>query len=211
MIRRLARQEDGYAVPLALSVILIVLGFGAVAIVLATHSVDRSTRDRLSVRALAAADAGLDAAAYRMSKMVLASEISNLLDPASLTALVQETTGCLDIGALGLLEVSWTNGVTGCGGSSEQEVDGEVGGDGTGPPASYTYWIRTGVHVLDPGSCALERNIVSVGRAEEVTRRTMGTYCLDVDAPVGDTVTRLAWVECTPAVPVPGTDPMAGC
>ena len=59
--------------------IAIIAGFSAVAIALATHNVDRSSRDRSSVRALAAADAGLDTAAYRMNKALVASRVDGLV------------------------------------------------------------------------------------------------------------------------------------
>ena len=87
---RTLREEHGFAVPLALAVIAIIAGFSAVAIALATHNVDRSSRDRVSVRALAAADAGLDTAAYRMNKALVASRVDGLV-PGGLMALTQET------------------------------------------------------------------------------------------------------------------------
>ena len=68
------RSQDGFALPLALSMMVIVAMFAGVAISFATHNTDRATRDGNAARAFAAADAGIDAALYRMNKALIASQ-----------------------------------------------------------------------------------------------------------------------------------------
>lgn len=207
-MRRLTR-EDGFAVPLALSVILIVAAFGGVAITLATHNIDRSSRDRASARALAAADAGIDTAAFRMAKLVLGSKINGLLDPGSQGALqaVTNQLECLSISVGSAVVVS----STGCPASAAERVDEEVNGDGVGDPAEFRYWVKLGGNVGTPQAPLLERKVVAVGDADGVVRRVMATYRVDLRAPVAALLTRTSWVECTAKVPAPGSDPAAGC
>ncbi len=204
---RTPRQEHGFAVPLALAVIAIIAGFSAVAIALATHNVDRSSRDRGSVRALAAADAGLDTAAYRMNKALVASRVDGLV-PGGLVALTQETLGCLDIGVGALtLELVATGD---CALSESEAIDETVNDDGLGASASFRYWIKSAVD-LGTGDSLVQRKIISVGEADGVVRRVMGTYQLDLAPPATTLFSRASYVECTATVPADGTDPEAGC
>jgi len=76
---------------------VIVAMFAAVTISFATHNTDRATRDGASARALGAADAGVDAAIYRMNKMLLASQVEGVFGLG--TAALAETK-CLSL-ALG--------------------------------------------------------------------------------------------------------------
>ena len=208
MRRRLA-DERGFAVPLALAVILLILALGGVAIALATHNIDRSSRDRASVRALAAADAGLDAAAYRMAKMLLATEVDNLLSAETASAVLAEA-GCLQVGVGPTFTATLLTSAA-CAPSEAEQIDASVNDDGLGPPASFRYWIKLGANVLVGGHSVLERQIVSVGEVDGVVRRAMGTYRFDLEAPLSALVTRTSWVECTATFPADGTDPTAGC
>lgn len=208
MRARLA-ADSGYAVPLALAVIAIVAGFGAVTIALATHNVDRSSRDRDSVRALAAADAGLDAAAYRMSKALLASRIDGLLDPATQEA-VRAEAGCLNLSVGGTLQATVVDGGS-CVATSPEDLDATVAEDGLGASANFRYWIKLRANVLLDGRSLVERQIVAVGEVDGVVRRLAGVYRFDLEAPVGSVVTRSSYVECTAEVPEPGADPATGC
>jgi hypothetical protein len=189
-LRRIGQQQ-GFAVPLALAIIAIIAGFSAVAIALATHNVDRSSRDRLSVRALAAADAGLEAAAFRMNK-----------------ALVDETLGCLEL-AVGTVAVAHVS-VDQCASTDAETVDATVDDDGLGPSATFRYWIKS-VADLGTGDNLIERRIVSVGEAGGIVRRVMGSYRLDLAAPATTLFSRASYAECTATVPDAGTDPTAGC
>jgi hypothetical protein len=201
------RQEHGFAVPLALAIIAIIAGFSAVAIALATHNVDRSSRDRLSVRALAAADAGLDAAAYRMNKALVASRVDGLV-PGGIEALLEETVeGCVELG-VGSMSVEYL-GSDDCSLSDAEAVDETVDDDGLGPSATFRYWIKSVVGVGTDN--LVERRIVSVGEADGVVRRVMGVYRVDLAPPATTLFNRASYVECTATVPDAGTDPTEGC
>jgi hypothetical protein len=201
------RQEHGFAVPLALAIIAIIAGFSAVAIALATHNVDRSSRDRLSVRALAAADAGLDAAAYRMNKALVASRVDGLV-PGGIEALLEETEeGCVELG-VGSMSIEYL-GSDDCSLSDSEAVDETVDDDGLGPSATFRYWIKSVVGVGTDN--VVERRIVSVGEADGVVRRVMGVYRLDLAPPATTLFSRVSYVECTATVPDGGSDPTEGC
>jgi hypothetical protein len=204
---RTLRQEHGFAVPLALAVIAIVAGFSAVAIALATHNVERSSRDRSSARALAAADAGLDTASYRMNKALVASRVDGLV-PDGLVALTEETVGCLEVG-IGTMSVELVP-LGDCALSDAESLDATVDDDGLGRPATFRYWIKSVVD-LGTGDSLIERRIVSVGEVDGVARRVMGIYRLDLAPPATALFSRASYVECTSAVPAAGTDPAAGC
>lgn len=193
--------------PVALFVMLLVASLASVAVVLATHNVDRSTRDRNSVRALEAADAGLDTAAYRMGKMVLASKTTGLLSPDTINALRAEV-GCLQLSVLTVLQVQLQP--TGCTSSAAETVDGSVGDDGLGGSATYRYWIKLGA-TIPANPNVLYRDIVSVGEANGVVRRVMGRYALDLSAPATALTKRVSYSECDAEVPAAGTDPTTGC
>ena len=201
------RDQRGFAVPLALAVIAIIAGFSAVAIALATHNVDRSSRDRSSARAIAAADAGLDTAAYRMNKALVASRVDGLV-PGGLVALTEETLGCLnvDAGPLGVDLVP----VGECALSESEPLDATVDDDGLGQSATFRYWIKSNVD-LGTGDSLVHRDIVSVGEVDGVVRRVLGTYRLDLAPPATTLFSRSSYVECTATVPAAGTDPTAGC
>lgn len=209
-LRSAAASERGLAVPLVLSVIVIVIGFGAVMVAVATHNVDRSERDRLSSRALQAADAGLDAAAYRMNKMILATKTDNLLtDPATLEALLGEA-GCIEVGAGAFLQATLvSSGI--CQPTQGEMVDSEVDGDGLGVPAEFRYYVKLRANVLVSGRSLLERQIVSIGEVDGVMRRVSGLYRFDVEAPANSVVSRIFYTECTAREPGAGEDPSADC
>ncbi len=213
-MRARLRSESGYVVPLALAVIAIVAGFSAVAIALATHNVDRSTRDRASLRALAAADAGLDAAAYRLNRTLVASRIEGFVPYSggagedALQTLLTETAGCLSLG-VGSLEVNFAAGT--CAASSDETIDATVDDDGLGPSAKFRYYVRTGVNVLVAGEPTVERRVVSVGEVDGVTGRAMGVYRVELDAAeLNALFERELYVTCTDDQP-PGGDPTVGC
>ena len=208
-MRRL-RREEGFALPLALAVILLVGALGAVGIALATHNVERSSRDRLAVRALAAADAGLDVAGYRMNKALVASRIDGLI-PGGLVALTQETLGCLNLTVGSILEVELVGGgIGGCAATDAEAVDETIDGDGVGEPASFRYWIKSAID-LGTGDNLVYREIVSVGEAGGVVRRVMGRYAVDLAPPATTLFSRVSYVECTAVVPAAGANPSAGC
>lgn len=208
-MRRGLREESGFAVPLVLAIIAIVLGFGAVTVKVATHNVDRAERDRQSTRALQAADAGLDAAAYRMNKMLLATKIDNLLSPDTISALLAEA-GCVTVGATENIQASLTSEAL-CTSTSLEEVDAEVADDGVGSPASFKYFVKLRANVLVSGRIVIERQIISVGEVDGVVQRVSGIYRFDLEAPANSVVSRTSYSVCTAEDPEPGGDPAAGC
>ena len=203
------RAQDGYAVPVVLSILLIVLGFGAVTVSVATHNVDRSERDRLSSRALQAADAGLDAAAYRMNKMLLASKVDNLLSASTVEALLAEV-GCLNVGVGSTLTATVTT-ESSCAPSETEEIDSDVNDDGLGSAAGFRYFIKLRANVVNGTSSVIERQIISVGEVDGIVQRASGVYRFDLDAPVTSMTTRTYYTVCTAHDPEGGEDPAAGC
>jgi hypothetical protein len=203
------RSQDGYAVPVVLGVLAIVLGFGAVTVAIATHNVDRSEHDRAATRALQAADAGLDAAAYRMDKMLLASKVDNVLSTSTLSALLAEV-GCLRLGVGTTLTATFQTAAT-CTPSDKEELDADVSDDGVGPPANFKYFIKLRANVLSGGHSVIERQIISIGEVDGVIQRVTGLYRFDLQAPVTSTSTMTRYAVCTARDPASGTDPAAGC
>jgi len=203
-------SEDGYAVPVVLAILVIVLGFGAVTVAIATHNVDRSEHDRASSRALQAADAGLDSAAYRMDKILLASEVENVLSASTVSALLSEV-GCLQLGVGDTLTASLSSGGT-CTPTDAEELDPGLSGHSLGPPAEFKYYIKLRANVLVGGHSVLERQIISVGEVDGVIQRVAGIYRFDLDAPATSTTTRTAYTVCTAEDPgESGGDPADGC
>ena len=203
------REQGGYAIPAVLSVLVIVLGFGAVTVSVATHNVDRSERDRLSSRALQAADAGLDAAAYRMNKMILASKVENVLSASTVEALLAEA-GCLNIGVGSTFTASLTTGDS-CLPSDTEEIDSDVNDDGLGSSAGFRYFIKLRANVAGGSGSLIERQIIAVGEVDGVVQRVSGIYRFDVDAPLTSTTTRVYYTVCTAHDPEEGDDPAEGC
>lgn len=123
---RVVRDESGVALPIAVSVLLIVLLLTGVAVAYSVRSVDRSNYDRYSARALAAADAGLDVARYRMNKALLGGQSAGLV---GLLSGVSKQLRCtqIGIGAGGLVRVGLQEGAGWCAAGGWELVDGEGG------------------------------------------------------------------------------------
>jgi Tfp pilus assembly protein PilX len=146
-VRQLLRTEDGVALPVASGMLLVVsilvVGFFSVSL----RVNDTSVQDRSSKRALAAAEAGLQTAVYRMN---------------SLNATAPGNAGmCLRAG--------WEPPLSGgeCAGMTESLGNG----------AEYTYWVTpagsAGACVTLPGvqTSTSDRCITSVGTVNGVRRR----------------------------------------
>lgn len=206
---RALRSQEGYAVPVVLGVLVIVLGFGAAAVTIATHNVDRSEHDRAASRALQAADAGLDAAAYRMDKMLLASKIDSVLSTSTVSALLAEV-GCLRVG-VGTTLTATLQSAASCTPTDDEALDASVSDDGSGPPASFKYFIKLRANVLSGGHSVIERQIISIGEVDGVVQRVTGLYRFDLQAPATSTSTMTRYAVCTARDPASGTDPAAGC
>jgi type II secretory pathway pseudopilin PulG len=213
LIRRRLRDQSGFALPLALSILALIGLLTAAAIGFATHNTDRAIRDLRATRALAAADAGVDAALYRMNKAIVASEIEGLL---GLPAAVLAETKCLDI-SVGQIEVTEPLGTGWCPASSgTEEVDGPSGAGEIWSPASFSYTASTGVNIGvatdDPDAELIERKIVSTGTVDNVSKRVLATAHLRLGSS-GNLLAvfeQVGYRQCTPEVPDPG-DPASGC
>lgn len=211
--RRALKGEAGFALPLALSILAIVGLFVAASIRFATHNTDRATRDRGTVRALAAADAGIDSAIYRMNKAITASPVEGLL-PVAVGTLLETSCVTLDVN-LGALAISAPiTGTSWCQETTvEEAVDGPASADERWSTATVRYQVSTGVNVALSGDPPLiERRIIATGRVADVTQRAMAT----VHASVGTNGNLLSlfkqvgYVECSVERPDP-SDPASGC
>ncbi len=217
-VRRLAAKwprlgsEEGFALPLALSILVLSGLLVLAAVAMATHNTDRANRDRDAVRAGEAADAGVDAALYRLNKTLTASQAEGVLGlPASAVA----ETACLDVKAGDVVSLSASNGWCASTGGSEQ-LDGGLDGGPAWDVASFTYSVSTGVNVgVDPNDATanlIERRIVSIGTVGDVTKRVLAT----ARARIGSSGNLLGVFEqvgyrVCPPEPTDPSDPASGC
>jgi Tfp pilus assembly protein PilX len=159
-IARLLRSERGVALPVAVSVLMV---SGALAGAAATSAVtgDRqSNRDRSVKRAVAAADAGLNIASYRLNHFATA------LTP---------TLQCVSLNASsGLLQVEAALGDNWCRAQTEDL------GEGT----SYSYRVSTRAQVNIGGQAVWQRKIVSTGIANGVQRRAITSVAAPTGTPM---------------------------
>jgi Tfp pilus assembly protein PilX len=113
IIRRLRREESGIAIVVVMGVILVAGMLAAAAISASTNLVRSSVKDTRNTRALAAANAGIEIAVYRMQKMQPSAE------------------KCLTTDGI----VSW-NSATGANPRCPATASGSLGND-----ATYKFWI----------------------------------------------------------------------
>jgi hypothetical protein len=202
------KREDGFALPLALSMMVIVAMLAGVTISFATHNTDRATRDALASRALGAADAGVDAALYRMNKALLGSQVQGVF---GLTTGVLAETKCLSV-ELGDITVvdpvaGWCAETT-----NAEEVDGAAAAGQRWRPASYTYSVSTGVNIGSASAPLIERRVVAVGTAGNVQKRVMATAhaSLSATGSLLEVFEQVGYKQCESADP-PAGDPAANC
>lgn len=205
-------EERGFALPVVLSIMATIALFAAAAVGFATHSTDRSNRDRAAVRALAAADAGIDAALYRMNKALFSSQVQGVLGvPAAALAEVDCVELDVSVGELALVEDlgnGWCPASAG-----EEEVDGASSAGEDWEPARFSYSVSTGIRITtNPSTPIIERRVVATGVSGEVTKRVMATARAELDAT--DNLVRVfeqvGYETCTPEVPN-AADPASGC
>lgn len=211
--RRLG-SEEGIAVPMAIIVLAIVLALAAVAIMVATHGVQRSNRDRSSVRALQAAEAGFDVTAYRLNKTLVAS--SAMRGVTGFANDTIRTVGCVNANVSDTITFQQPTGNSWCAPITGVTESADIGtaDDGTGEPATYRAWISTGVEVSISGTTYIERKIVAVGEVgDDVVRRVLGRVRSNLtltDANITQVFQPVETVECTAVVPSNAT-PNADC
>jgi Tfp pilus assembly protein PilX len=203
------RREEGFALPLAMSIMVIVAMFAGVTITFATHNTDRATHDNAAARAIGAADAGIDAAIYRMNKALIASAVQGVFGLP--TATLAETK-CLNI-SVGTLSVTdpvsgWCPQAT----SGTEDVDGAAAADQTWRPATFTYSVSTGVNIGTTSAPLIERKVVAIGTVGDVQKRVMGIAHAELDS-TGNLVKvfeQVGYKQCVSATPT-GSDPTANC
>lgn len=218
-MRKLRRDEEGIALPVAISILAIVLLLVGVAVAYSVHSLDRSNHDRASARALAAADAGLDVAGYRMNKTLVGEPVTGLIALGSgVTNLL--TRGCIGVNVTaGGLPVNFSVNLGASGGgwcvqSSVAEVVDDQGGTTSRERFQYYTNYGIGLGVLNGSLLTVNRKVVSVGQANGRIRRVVGTYQLTGN-PNNDTtllnfkLTRYA--ECPSLQAINPAQPDAGC
>src|SRR4051812_49078250 len=146
--KSLRKDERGVALPVALGILFLVAGLTTIAAKAGVVTNHFSQRDRNAQRALAAANAGIEATVYQL----------NLMQPKALECVVKDaTTNTLRLTAA--------------------DVDGwcinqtEDLGDG----ASYTARASAGVTLNTNGQVLLQRTIVSTGTVNGIKRRVLLT------------------------------------
>lgn len=176
------RDEQGIALPVAISILAIILLLVGVAVAYSIHSLDRSNRDRATSRSLAAADAGLDVGGWRMNKSIVAgqySEILSLNGTGGLLNQVVQTLGCTNLSVQGsnIVGGNWCEGTP--------EVLDDHGGSAAGETFQYftDLSIKLDISQLlsqQPATGLIDRNVVSVGTANGQRAVVVGRYQLDL-------------------------------
>lgn len=164
------RDEKGAVLPVAVAVLLIVLMLTGAAVAYSVRSVDRSNYDRYAARALAAADAGLDVARYRINKIVLAGRVGGAI--GLVNDLLWKLDDCTEINlAVGELVRVGVNGSAGwCADGGWRLLDGEgIAIDPAEPNcqpqagAAFRYFtrLRVGADVVGDGGRALNDDLLA--------------------------------------------------
>jgi hypothetical protein len=149
-------QERGFLLPTAAAMLFIIGMLVAVAAGAALTANSQAGRDQKVKRALAAADSGVRAAAYRI----------NVLEP--------EVQQCVKADSTGELSFEWV----GADGWCHAQV--EDLGDGT----SYSYRVSSPEDVVLNGQYLAQRKIVSTGIAAGVERRVLALVNAATGAPL---------------------------
>ncbi|MDQ3572921.1 MAG: hypothetical protein M3383_08695 [Actinomycetota bacterium] len=206
------RREEGFALPLALSILAIVGLLVLAAIGFATHNTDRSVRDLRAMRALSAADAGVEAAIYRMNKAIITSQVQGVLGAPP--AVLAEAK-CLNV-SVGEVQVTEPLASGWCAATGLEEVDGAGTGGGGWVPARFSYSVSLGANIGtapdDPTANLIERKVVAIGEVDDVSKRVLATVHLRLN-PSGNLLRvfeQVGYKQCASAVPSTG-DPGAGC
>lgn len=190
--------ERGAVLPIAVSVLMIVILLTGVAVAYSVRSVDRSNFDRYSARAHSAADAGLDVARYRMNKALLGGQTAGLI---GLVGNVTRQLRCTQIGvaAGGLVRIGLQPGAGWCAAGGWELVDGEGGvlaeesaacQSKTG--AAFRYYLRLDVAadvlVDDDGlinNDPVAWDVISAGCANGRTAVVQGRMKIDLQGALG--------------------------
>lgn len=203
------RREDGFALPLALSMMVIVAMLAGVTITFATHNTDRATRDALASRAIGAADAGIDAALYRMNKALLGSQVQGVFGLPTAT-LAQSKCLSVELGDITVVDPidGWCPETT-----NAEQVDGAAAAGQRWRPAGYTYSVSTGINIGSASAPLIERRVVAVGTAGNVQKRVMATAHAELSSTGSllEVFEQVGYKQCESAAPPAGSDLAANC
>ena len=197
--QRVLGDERGAVLPIAISVLLIVILLTGVAVAYSVRSVDRSNYDRYSARALAAADAGLDVAHYRVNKSLLGGKVGGVV--GLVNDLLWQLDGCtsINVRAGQIVRVGANANAGWCPVGGWELVDGESSLIEAEEPAcqphtsaAYRYFmrLRLGADVLGEGQAAVNDDlliwdVISVGCSNGRTAVVRGELEIGLTAALG--------------------------
>jgi len=154
---KIARDERGLAVPIALAILFMVAALATISVKEAVVSQSQSYRDRNVKRALQAAAAGLETAVYD----------ANLMQPGSLECVIHSVT----TGQLVTVSAQADNW---CAPQSED----------LGDNVSYTMRVSSALPLSVNGQALLARKVVSTGASNGIKRRVSQRITAATGAPV---------------------------
>jgi Tfp pilus assembly protein PilX len=160
--RKALSRESGIALPTATILLVAVTSLGAVAVKEVISSQDQTRLDRSVKRAIDAADAGFDAAVYRLNKLQPGATQCVVVNPGS---------GSMGVGNSG--SDGWCPAVE----------------ENLGDDASYSYRMSRATSVSSNGQSLLQRKVVSTGIIgfggnREARRRTLSVVSANTGNPL---------------------------
>lgn len=206
-----ARGEGGYVVAVTVMVLGIILAMAGAAVALAVRSVETSDRGKRGARSLAAADAGLDVAHYRLNRTLLANKKLTLSTPGTTTNLdsVLATLDCLSVAIGGSTPGTRLGTILPSGDQVCPATEREPLGDGT----SFSYRVANRFSIGAAVPETLTRQVLVTGHGpRDMQRRVLGTFRTRVDAQNQPTTLYRLWryVQCS-SQPSDPADPFSGC
>jgi len=144
---------------------LIFLIMAATAIELSLNSLSATNHDRGLVRAVQAADAGVDVAIFRMNHMLVDGSSSAVL--GSIPNAVQ-SLGCTSVDVMGVYTISQVSPS-----APQAYCPSESGSADSVQGATYSYQVSTALSVTTSLGNLLVRSIVATGMAGTVQRRVL--------------------------------------
>lgn len=198
MRTRFRREERGAVLPIAVAVLLIVVMLTGAAVAYSVRSVDRSNYDRYSARALAAADAGLDVAHYRLNKSIAGTQIGSVV--GLVNDLLWQLDGCtsVNVRAGQIVRVGVNEHADWCPVGGWEAVDGESALIDVAEPecrqhtsAAFRIFmrLRLGAEVVGDGQSAINDDlliwdVISVGCSNGRTAVVRGELPMSLPAVV---------------------------
>jgi type II secretory pathway pseudopilin PulG len=182
-----AQDDRGSALVAALAALLVAGLIGGALLSHVLRRVDTSKAERSATRALAAADAGADIAAFRMNRTLLSAGTAGLLGLA--TDAVRQL-GCTEVTAAGIEIVQAGASETWCPPTATEDL-----GDGTG----FRYSVSLDVNAVGGGAAdVLQRRVVVTGSSGGLERRLLVVLRLNLDAGAPTHLfTRWRYAVCT--------------